>query len=145
MRPQYNRRARRASAALGAAALAVALAGPAGAATLPASPAALGGDGAHRALSAHAAAAAQGARALHSLGRARAATPAGLFTAPLTFVRHGTRAIAVAAARRLPVAHSFRHATRRVHLRAVMLHPQVLVGQDVTFVGATRPGRARRL
>ena len=33
---------------------------------------------------------------------------------------------------------------RRLHLRAQMLHPNVLVGKDVAFIGATRPGIARR-
>jgi hypothetical protein len=38
-----------------------------------------------------------------------------------------------------------RLASRRLRLRSVMLNPDVLVGQDVAFVGVTRPGPARRL
>ena len=37
------------------------------------------------------------------------------------------------------------HTPRRVLLRALMLHRQVLVGQDIAFVGVTRPGRPHRL
>jgi len=38
-----------------------------------------------------------------------------------------------------------RHVHRRVLLRALMLHPDVLVGQDIVFIGATHPGRPHRL
>jgi hypothetical protein len=41
-----------------------------------------------------------------------------------------------------PRHHSVAH---RLRLQAVMLHHDVLVGQDVAFVGLTRPGAARRL
>ena len=37
------------------------------------------------------------------------------------------------------------HTPRHVLLHALMLHSQVLVGQDIAFVGRTRPGRAHRL
>ncbi len=38
-----------------------------------------------------------------------------------------------------------RPARRHVLLHALMLHSKILVGQDIAFVGATRPGRAHRL
>ena len=38
-----------------------------------------------------------------------------------------------------------RHTRRHVLLRALMLHSDVLVGQDITFVGMTRPRRPHRL
>ena len=37
------------------------------------------------------------------------------------------------------------HTRRRVLLHALMLHTDVLVGQDIAFIGVTRPGRAHRL
>ena len=48
-------------------------------------------------------------------------------------------------ARPVPPLRRVHQAPRRVLLHALMLHRQVLVGQDIAFVGVTRPGRAHRL
>jgi len=128
MRPQYNRRASRAIAALGVGVIAAA-----------------GGSAAALAASGPAPSAAPGSSA--ATGR--------LLAAPLALARPGSGAASAAAAhrarpttpRRRPAAarrpsHRVRHVP---HLHAVMLHHDVLVGQDVAFVGLAHPGRARRL
>jgi rare lipoprotein A len=121
MRPQYDRRALRAIAALGAAVLVVALAAMASAAVPPAPAAAVGASAVH------------------------VATPRGLFPAPIALARRAGLAASTATAPRRHRSRRLHRAMRRLRLHAVMLHPDVLVGQDVAFVGMTRPGLARRL
>jgi len=143
MRPQYNRRAVRALAAPCAAVLAVAAAAGAANAATPSASGSSGG----------------------SALAAPDAAPGGLLAGPLDVAVEASRAAVSAVGGRVtlvaaPIARAAaapprralarsgarraRPVRRRLRVRARMLHPNVLVGQDVAFIGVTLPRSGRR-
>ena len=82
-------------------------------------------------------------RALATLGVMVLA--AGVSGAVASASQTTVRATAVKRHAHTPPVRRVGHTPRRVLLRALMLHSQVLVGQDIAFIGTTRPGRPHRL
>jgi rare lipoprotein A len=125
MRPEYTRRAQRAFAALGV----VAVAGGASDALASAVPA--------------------GQRAaLPVVSAVPPEQPAALSVSSVVPTAQWTMARVASAlpvGQRATLRHRVRHAQRRVLLHARMLHHEVLIGQDIAFIGVTRPGRPHRL
>jgi len=143
MRPQYNRRAMRATAALCAAPLA---AGAYGAVASASTPHRAGDRTAPPTPTAHAASVAEpadpadGAGATHA---ARVTDAAGI--AHTASLAHAASVVYTAAAMPRPRARRAHRRAQRLHLAARMLHRDLLVGHDVAFVGALHPAAGRDL